>query len=235
MIYTKYINWILIALAVLVLFAWMMIVRTQNARAFNFNWVTCHKWTGNHCSTQQFLNHCAPTWYSGACPTVAPTATPTATPFEECDKGEVWEDEECVPEATPSAEPTATPIPEQPKEVTSTTNAPVCTDGTPLDIPANVHVVRSGSDATVNFFTNSRNAHIFYKEVSANDWQHSVRDIVVTGGYVSYTIHDLVPELGYTFGVEAANGCAGGETVIAVVVDGPVNVTFPLTYWLWAR
>lgn len=113
--------------------------------------------------------------------------------------------------------------------------APQCQDKTPLILPSNVHVVRNGANATVNFFTNSSNANIYYKEVSSTVWQHSVRDISVTGGYVSYTIKALNPALGYTFGVQAANSCAGGETVLAVIVDGPKDVTFPLSYWMWLR
>jgi hypothetical protein len=54
------------------------------------HWVTCHKQTGNHCSEQEFLNHCSPTWYEGDCPRVSPTPTVTPTP-------------------TPTIEPTPTP------------------------------------------------------------------------------------------------------------------------------
>jgi hypothetical protein len=123
---------------------------------------------------------------------------------------------------------------EQPR-ATTPAGAPVCTDTTPLIVPSNVHVVRSGANATVNFFTSSSNANIYFKEVSATGWQHALRDIPVTGGYVSVTIHDLNPALGYTFGIQAANSCAGGETVVAVVVDGPSSVTFPMNYWEWLK
>ena len=132
-------------------------------------------------------------------------------------------------------EDNSTCVPREPNVPQGPYGAPQCTDSTPLILPSNVHVVRSGSDATVNFFTSSSNANIYFKEISANDWQHAVRDIPVSGGYVSYTIHDLVPSLGYTFGIQAANSCAGGETVVAVVVDGPASVTFPLTFWQWLR
>jgi len=112
--------------------------------------------------------------------------------------------------------------------------APQCEDSTPLVLPSNVHVVRNGTDATVNFFTSSSNANIYYRDIDSPVWQYSARDIQVTGGYVSYTIHDLKIGVGYTFGVEAANSCAGsGKTVLAVVVDGPKSFTFPMNYWEW--
>lgn len=187
-----------------------------------------------------------PTKEPSATPTPEPSATPTPEPSVTPIPPQVCEDEnalnfgkeeECEypePSVTPTPEPTATPTPEEPRGTTPA-GAPQCTDSTPLVLPSNVHVVRNGSDATVNFFTSSSNAHIYYKEVSASSWQHAVRDIPVTGGYVSYTIHALQPALGYTFGVQAANSCAGGETVVAVVVDGPESVTFPLSYWEWLR
>ncbi len=133
--------------------------------------------------------------------------------------------------------PTPDPEVEQPveaprPELTQAT-APQCNDSTPLILPNNVHVVRSGAEATVNFFTSGSNANIYFKGVNAPNWEHSVRDISVEGGYVSYTIHDLDPMLGYTFGIQAANSCAGGETVVAVVVDGPESVTFPFSFWEW--
>ena len=126
------------------------------------------------------------------------------------------------------------PTPEPPKGTTEA-SAPQCTDYTPLTLPSNVHVIRSGANATVNFFTQSNNANIYFKEVSSVEWQHALRDIPVTGGYVSVDIHDLNPALGYTFGVQASNSCAGGETVLAVVVDGPQSVTFGFSYWEWLK
>jgi len=135
---------------------------------------------------------------------------------------------DCEPNPTPTPEPEVKVEQGQP-------GTPQCTDTTPLVLPSNVHVIRAGADATVNFFTSSSNANLYYKEVSATDWQHAARDIPVTGGYVSYTIHDLNPNLGYTFGVQASNSCAGGETVVAVVVDGPQSVTFPLSFWEWLK
>jgi len=187
-----------------------------------------------------------------SCPTPTPTETPTPTPTPEVDvcpnlegnqselpEGYVFDGQEnCVLRE----EPTPTPSPE-PQRETTPAGAPQCTDSTPLVLPSNVHVIRGDNSATpevegmdtatVNFFTSSSNANIYFKEVSASDWQHSARDIVVTGGYVSYVIRDLNPALGYTFGIQAANSCAGGETVVAVVVDGPASTTFPLNYWEW--
>ncbi len=138
----------------------------------------------------------------------------------------------------------ATPVCEQPKQEEhhdsapgpSQPSAPQCTDGNTLQLPANPHVIRSGSQATVNWFeTEGDEANIFFKEVDSPVWTHAVRDIKVVGGYGSVTINDLKPELGYTFGIQQKRGCAGGETVIAVIVDGPAPMVFPFSYWEWAK
>lgn len=168
---------------------------------------------------------------------VDPTYTPETRELGEEQGCPIDPEPEACPTPEPSPTPEPTPTPTEPPRVEiplTEAGAPQCPNGVPLKLPANVHVVRSGSDATVNFFVpEGNNANIYYKEVSANGWQHAARDIPVTGGYVSYTIHDLDPNLGYTFGVQAANSCAGGETVLAVVVDGPASVTFPMNYWEW--
>lgn len=192
----------------------------------NGNWnERCHRdlWMPHY-----FSEHVAPTGCPNSFSKVGDVCRKTTYQCGQtsCNDAEVIACEEPTPEVTP--------IPEQPRGF-SEPSAPQCTDKTPLELPKNVHVIRSGSDATVNFFTNSTNANIYYKDVDSSDWQYSARDIAVTGGYVSYTIHDLVPSVGYTFGVQAANTCAGGETVLAVVVDGPYSVTFPLSYWEWLR
>ncbi|MCK5296350.1 MAG: fibronectin type III domain-containing protein [Alphaproteobacteria bacterium] len=138
--------------------------------------------------------------------------------------------DECdVPEPTP-VEPT--PVPEQP--TSSSASAPICSDFVPEQAPANAHVVRNGSSATVNaHIPEGNNANIYYKENDADGWQHAVADIQVTGGYLSYTINDLDPNTGYTFGVQAGNGCAGGE-IVAVVIDPPANgETFMFSFWEW--
>jgi hypothetical protein len=145
---------------------------------------------------------------------------------------------------TPTEEPTPT---EQPRQVDlwncSMNNscpyvatAPQCTDGNTIKLPANPHVIRKGSQAIVNWFeTEGDEANIYFKEVDSNVWTHAVRDIKVTGGYASVTINDLKPNLGYTFGIEQKRGCAGGQLVIAVIVDGPESQTFGFSYWEWGK
>ena len=113
-------------------------------------------------------------------------------------------------------------------------SAPQCPNGVPATPPANAHVVRNGSSATVNaHIPEGDRANIYYKENGADGWKHAVRDIVVSGKYLSYTINDLVPALGYTFAVQASSGCAGGE-LVSVVVDPPANgKTFMFSYFDW--
>jgi hypothetical protein len=156
---------------------------------------------------------------------------------EEPKEGFKWEtgmDKWC--EYPPEPTPTPTPTPEPKRELTEA-GAPICPDGVPLIVPANPHVVRDGSDATVNaHILEGDRVNIYFRENSEGEWAHAERDIPVVGQYLSHTIHDLNPALGYTFGIQAANGCAGGETVLAVVIDPPANgVTFPFSYWEWLR
>lgn len=134
---------------------------------------------------------------------------------------------------TPTPEPTPTPV-EQRHEAGG---APQCPNNEPLVLPANVHVIRNGSDATVNFFVPEGNsANVYFKVNGSPDWQHSVRDIPVTGGYVSYTVHELDPNLGYTFAVQSLNSCAGGELVLSVVEDPPANgKLFMFSWFEWLK
>lgn len=151
---------------------------------------------------------------------------------------------EIPPVATPEAIielPIVTIESHDPGPSSNTTQTPRCSDGETIQLPANVHVVRHGDGAHVNFFiTEGYSANIYYKEVGQNGWTHSVlRDEVVKykngDNYVSYPIGGLNPNTGYIFGVEQVKGCGGGKTVTAVVIDGPTNVTFPLSYWEWTR
>lgn len=130
------------------------------------------------------------------------------------------------------AENCAVPTPEQPRGTTEA-GTPQCTDHKPLILPSNVHVIRNGSDATVNFFTQSSNANIYYRTSGQPVWQHALRDIPVTNNYVSVTIHDLIPTGDYDFGVQSANSCAGGEVVIAVVEDSWQPQTFMFSWYEW--
>jgi hypothetical protein len=111
---------------------------------------------------------------------------------------------------------------------------PVCADGNTVKLPANPHVLRDGSSAVVNWFeTEGNEANVYYKEVGASGWTHAVGDVKVTGGFGSVKVDNLNPDLGYVFGIQQKRGCAGGETVVAVIVDGPATKVFPFSYWLW--
>jgi hypothetical protein len=138
-----------------------------------------------------------------------------------------------VPEPTPTPEPTPEPQPEE--RGTTEAGAPQCTDGTPAKVPANPHVIRNGSQATVNaHIPEGDTVHVYFKENDADGWVHAARDIPVVDNYVSYTINDLDPNVGYTFGIQSANGCAGGETVLAVIIDPPADgEVFTLSFWEW--
>jgi len=160
-------------------------------------------------------------------PTPSPSPSPSPEP-EECDEGYVLVEDECVPEEQPS--PSPEPVVETQGQPAPT--APVCPDGNTTNVVANLHVLRAGSDATVNFFiTEGNNASIFYSVVGQPHWQYAVADVKPNAdNFVSYTIHDLDPNLGYDFGAQQRFGCGGGQTT-GVVVDGPVTQLFNLTYW----
>lgn len=193
-----------------------------------------------------------PTVTPSPTPTVMITPTPTQDPCDQETLLKISYDEGPYPEVDPCATPTpeVTPTPvactgecggssPRPEGEKSTTEAPVCTDGTTVKLPANIHVLRHGDGATVNWFqTQGDKATIYYKEVNASDWQHSVRDIDANGrkdNFVSVEIGGLDPKLGYTFGVMQHQGCGGGQTVTAVVIDGPEPVLFNFSYWEWNK
>ena len=117
----------------------------------------------------------------------------------------------------------------------SSTEAPRCTNGDTTQLPANLHVVREGGDATVNFFvTEGDSANIYWRVVGSSEWQNAVADVKPNADrFVGYTIHGLNPDLGYDFGVQQVRGCSGGQLVTAVVVDGPESQTFGMSYWTW--
>jgi len=119
----------------------------------------------------------------------------------------------------------------------SSTNPPVCGDKNTINLPANVHVVRKGEEATVKFFiTEGDSANIYWRVVGSKDWQHAVADVKPNGDkFVSFTIHELNPNLGYDFGIQQVQGCGGGQLVTAVVVDGPEEQTFGFSYWEWSK
>lgn len=101
----KKLAFVLIAL-IGILFSAFVILRNDaketEAKIQNHTWVTCHKETGDHCSQQQFLNHCAPTWSRGACPEPEETCEDeTATNF--------GKEGECEYETLPSVIPSPVP------------------------------------------------------------------------------------------------------------------------------
>ncbi len=117
---------------------------------------------------------------------------------------------------------------------------PTCTEGNTINLPANVHVIRSGSDATVNFFiTEGDSANVYWSVVGQPHWGNSSASEFPDGvkpnsdKFVSYTVHNLDLQMGYDFGVQQKQGCGGGQTVTAVVVDGPISTTFQYNYWEW--
>jgi hypothetical protein len=137
-------------------------------------------------------------------------------------------------------EPEVTPVPPvehnpAPEGAKSTTETPVCTDGNTQKVVANLHVVRAGSDATVNYFiTEGNTSNIYYRLNSSGNWEHSVMDVKGNSdNYVSYTIHELQPTGDYTFGVEQVNGCGGGNiaSTTAVVVDSYLPQLFRVNYY----
>lgn len=121
-------------------------------------------------------------------------------------------------------------------------SAPVCSDGNTLKLPENLHVLRAGSQAVVNFFiTEGDSANIYWRELNQSEWQHSSAATDSEGvkpntdNFVSYEVNDLDPNLGYVFGVEQKWGCGGGNLATAIVVDGPKPRLFPFSYWEWSK
>lgn len=135
----------------------------------------------------------------------------------------------CEPDEPKEPEQPGTP----PTFAGSSTEAPVCPDGNTVNVPANPHVWRAGEKATVNFFiTEGDSADVVYKEVNASDWQHAVSNLKPNADkFVSAEIGGLDPKLGYTFGVRQRIGCGGGQTITAVIIDGPEPQLFQFSYW----
>ena len=105
-------------------------------------------------------------------------------------------------------------------------------------MPAWAHVNRSGEQAIVNaFITEGDNVQIYWSVVGQPHWQHSSAGTNPDGvkpnadKWIDYTIHELDPNLGYDFGIQQRNGCGGGETITAVIVDGPETQVFGVTYY----
>ena len=206
-------------------------ILTSSAKAVVWTWnFICHCPPGNlnNCQTLRLPNssydsHLAnhPHDYAGQCseitptPSIEPSPEPTVSP---------------EPEITPSIVPTITSAPEKQG---GSVEAPRCGDGNTVNVPANAHVIRDGSHAMVNFFvTEGDSADVLWKEVSSPNWQHAISNLKPNGDkFVSVDIGELNPNLGYTFGVRQRNGCGGGQTITAVIVDGPEPRLFTLSYW----
>lgn len=183
---------------------------------------------------------------------VTPTPTPTQTPcLPKHESEDVWIP--CVtptPTVTPTGTPEVTPTPtETPNNNGGTgvsdggssnpgaTQAPVCSDGTTTQLPANVFVERNGTQATINFFiTEGDSANIYYKVDGHDSWEFSVPNITPNSDkFVSYTITGLDANTAYDFAVQQKQGCGGGQLAEAVVIDGPNGVYFPFSYWEWSK
>lgn len=158
----------------------------------------------------------------GSSPSVTPTAAPIPTP---------------TPVITSAQETCTGDCGNPPSFAGSSTNAPVCSDGNTVQLPANPFVERKGSEATVNFFiTEGDSANIYYRLVGQSDWQYSVLDLKPNSDrFVSVKIQDLDANAGYDFAIQQKQGCGGGQLVNAVIIDGPEAQTFKFSYWEWSK
>lgn len=116
-------------------------------------------------------------------------------------------------------------------------SAPVCSDGSTIQLVGNPFVQRKGSQATVNFFiTQGDRANIYYKVLGQPNWQYSVIGLTPNSDkFVSYTINSLDANLGYVFAIQQTQGCGGGQLANAVIVDGPSTRVFTFSFWEWAK
>lgn len=120
---------------------------------------------------------------------------------------------------------------------TNTTSAPSCPDRSTTKTVDNYFVTRDGSHATLNFFiTEGDSANLYWSQVGQPHWQYALADVKPNSDkFVSYTVNDLDPGVGYDFGVQQKFGCSGGQILTSVVVDGPVNKMFPFSYFEWGK
>lgn len=134
------------------------------------------------------------------------------------------------PVEEPKEEPKGGPSDE--RFAPSSTLAPVCTNGDTAKAVANPHVIRNGSEATVNFFiTEGDSANVFYGIVGQPHWQHAVADVKPNSdNFVSLTIKNLDPVGDYDFGIMQKTNCGGGK-ITAVIVDSYAPKVFGLSYY----
>lgn len=116
----------------------------------------------------------------------------------------------------------------------SSTQAPVCPNGDTTKVVDNGHVIRNGSEATINaFLTEGDRVHVYWRIVGQTEWQHSSAAEYPEGikpnvdKFVTYTVKDLDPVGDYDFGILQANGCGGGT--IAVIKDSYLPQVFTVT------
>jgi hypothetical protein len=141
-------------------------------------------------------------------PTPRPTTIPIITPTPIA-----------TPSASPTIIPTATPEPNEPVINREAGSAPTCGTGAITVKPVNAHLIRHSTWGEIKYVpTGGSEVNIYYKDIRAKDWQHSVRD-EKNDGYV--VIRNLDSKTSYTFGLQQKNSCGGGDILIAV--DPPVT------------
>lgn len=116
--------------------------------------------------------------------------------------------------------------------------APICQDGNILALPIAFQVLREGDKATLTWYkTGGDKVNIYFKEVGQANWTHAVGDVPNVDPKNVFVVDHLVPSVGYIFAIEQHQGCAGGQLVQSVVVDGPVykSVVFEFSYWQWSK
>jgi len=164
--------------------------------------------------------------------------------FHEVFIGDQKQDFTCQPDPTVTPnEPTPTP-----QQTTSnggsgggTPDAPSCTTPNTNSLPANVFVVRNGTEVTVNgFITQGDSANIYWRESSqAPSWPYSSAGTDPNGvkpngdGFVSYHIGSLKKGVDYDFGFQQKWGCGSGEIwVKAIIHDSDTKGTiWRITSW----
>ena len=197
--------------------------------------IWCFRFVEDVCQEEQ-ENKCKKDWEEGRCPTPSPSPTVTVDPTVSPEQPTVTpkQEDQCA-----SGKSYVGPYCGWSPKDESSKGPPTCTDGRVLKLAANPHVIRTGADAMVNWFqTEGNGANIYYKELGASGWTHALRDIDATNrkdNFVSVTIHDLKPNLGYEFGIQQKQGCGGGEMVTIGIIDGPESQTFGYSYWVWSR
>ena len=169
-------------------------------------------------------------------PSPVPTVTPSPEPTESPKPTETPEPTETpVPTETPeptetpipteTPEPTATPVPTDTPEEHHEASAPdTCPNVPKPEPPANFHLYRLGGTADLRWMpTDGQTVHIYWRDNSASDWQHSVINSPNDGQEFIYGLSGDV-----TFGLQQVNDECNGSDIITVV-DGLTS------YWVLFR